>query len=67
MKKKIILILFLVIVIIILGIIFGFLNKKQVIAPTEELPSNNKINQPSFRGPVGEPHIIGPTSPPPGY
>lgn len=65
MKNKIILILFLIGVIIISVIIFGFLNKKQIIAPTIEQTNNqtNQPNQPSFKGPVGEPHIIGPTSP----
>ena len=57
-------ILFIILLVLIFYIIFVLSFKKEAVAPDKDL---NKTEQNQiFRGPVGEPYIKEPTSPPPG-
>lgn len=65
-KKLLIILVILISVALILFFIAQFIFKKITIAPTIE---NNSISTTTvpFKGPVGPPKIIGPSSPPPKY
>lgn len=65
-KKLLILVILIISLALILFFIAQFIFKKITIAPTIEKNSISTTTVP-FKGPVGPPKIIGPSSPPPKY